>query len=152
MRVGLIACCKQKLNHAAPARDLYISPLFKKSRAWIETRVDAWAILSARHCLVLPDQVLEPYDQQLTDLSLVNRDRWGEEVQRQILDEWDEDAIFMILAGEEYKRAVKRLPYVEDVIRHWTDMRRDSGMSSRRATMSIGLILKALKEGRSYGG
>lgn len=60
--VCLVGCCKTKLRHAAPARELYCSPLFRLCRAWAERHADAWAILSARYGVVRPDNVIEPYD------------------------------------------------------------------------------------------
>ena len=58
----LVACCGPKLDHAAPARDLYTSDLFTKSRAYAERNGCGWAILSAKHGIVLPDEVIAPYD------------------------------------------------------------------------------------------
>src|SRR5262249_11202238 len=61
-RICLIGCCKQKLTRAAPGRDLYQSPLFRLCRRWAERYCEAWAIMSAHYGVVLPDQVVEPYD------------------------------------------------------------------------------------------
>lgn len=155
MRVGLIACCKKKLDHAAPARELYQSPLFQLSAQWMEKRTSQWGmlewgILSAKHGLVMPHQVLEPYDLCLADLPKLQKERWADMVHEQLVDKWSEDAIYMILMGAEYKRALSQMRRVEDVIECWTQWRIDKGMTRRRAAMSIGLILKALKEDRGY--
>lgn len=74
MKTALIACCSQKLAHAAPARELYTSDLFKKSVAWAEKHCDQWFILSAKHHLVKPDQIIKPYDLALSELRK-NRER-----------------------------------------------------------------------------
>jgi hypothetical protein len=58
----LVGCCKTKLAHAAPARELYCSPLFRLSRQWAEENADAWAILSAYYGVVRPEEVISPYD------------------------------------------------------------------------------------------
>lgn len=156
MRVGLISCCKKKLDHAAPAQDLYQSPLFKLSKQWITKRTgehgrcQEWAILSAKHGLVMPDQVLEPYDFSMNDMTRLEKGRWADAVHEQLVDRWSDQAIYMILMGGEYKRALSQMPMVEDVIECWTQWRRDAGMRGRRASMSIGLILQALKEDRGY--
>lgn len=60
--VCLVGCSKTKLPYAAPAKELYTSPLFKLGRAWAEANSDAWAILSAHHGLIEPDSIIEPYD------------------------------------------------------------------------------------------
>jgi hypothetical protein len=65
----LVGCCKRKLRHSAPARDLYGSTLFRLSRRWAELHADAWAVLSARHGVVEPDQVIEPCDTTIADRS-----------------------------------------------------------------------------------
>lgn len=152
MRVGLIACCKQKLDHAAPAQDLYTSPFFRLSKQWITYghRCEEWGILSAKHGLVLPDQVVEPYDACLSDFSKEKKDRWASMVHAQLLEQWPEQVIWLVLMGGEYKRAVSKMKYVEDVIECWTQWRRDKGMTGRRASMSIGLILKAMKENQGF--
>ena len=61
----LIGCGARKLDHAAPARDLYIGPLFRAARIYAEASGLPWAILSARYGLVMPEQVIEPYDYRL---------------------------------------------------------------------------------------
>jgi hypothetical protein len=48
-RVALVSCVKQKRDTAAPARDLYLSPLFRGFRRYAESRADSWYILSAEH-------------------------------------------------------------------------------------------------------
>lgn len=64
-RIALIGCSSTKQTTAAPARDLYISQLFRKSVAYAEATCDRWYILSAKHGLVHPDQTIEPYDMRL---------------------------------------------------------------------------------------
>jgi len=150
MRVGLIACCKQKLDHGTQAQYLYQSPLFKKSMDWIRRRHEHWGILSAAHGLVMPDQFIEPYDACLVDLPRLQRDRWADMVHEQLNEKWGEQAIYQVLAGHEYRQALNNMPYVEDVIGCWTRWRVDQGMTNSRARMSIGLILKALNEDRGY--
>jgi cytoplasmic iron level regulating protein YaaA (DUF328/UPF0246 family) len=60
--IGLVACAKTKLDRPAPARELYTSPLFRGSLAYAEQRCDRVFILSAKHGLVSPDEVIAPCD------------------------------------------------------------------------------------------
>jgi hypothetical protein len=157
MRIGLISCGKEKLDHAAPAQDLYTGSYFRLCKQWISKRTgehgrcDEWAILSAKYGLVMPDQVIEPYDLALSDLPRLKRERWEDWVLEQLMDKWGETVIYMVLMGHDYKHVVKsNMPMVEDVIECWTQWRRDRGMTNRRAAMSIGLIKQALKEDRGY--
>lgn len=66
--VGLVSCGGKKRDTASPARDLYIGDLFTKSKTWVEAFCDEWAILSAKHYLLMPDEVIEPYDLKLGDV------------------------------------------------------------------------------------
>ena len=53
----LVGCVKSKLDHPAPARDLYTSALFRKARAHAEATGGPWFVLSAEHGLHLPNIV-----------------------------------------------------------------------------------------------
>ena len=62
----LIACSATKLDHAAPARELYTGQAFRFAMA---AAADGDAlILSALHGLVHPSQVIEPYNVTLSEL------------------------------------------------------------------------------------
>jgi hypothetical protein len=76
-RIGLVGCVKTKLDHVASAKDLYVSPLFRGRRAYVESSCSRWFILSAKHGLVDPDAILEPYDQTLETASLGERREWS---------------------------------------------------------------------------
>lgn len=58
----LVGCGKAKRSRPAPARDLYIGSLFVATRRYAEARGEPWFVASGGHGLLLPDQVLEPYD------------------------------------------------------------------------------------------
>ena len=63
--VTLIQCTNSKRDEQSPARDLYDeSDYFCKMRAWAEARNVPWFILSAKHGLLHPDTVIEPYDER----------------------------------------------------------------------------------------
>lgn len=65
--VGLVACGKSKLDGAAPAKDLYTGNLYSAASTYAEAKYDAWYILSARHGLLHPNQIVEPYDERMQD-------------------------------------------------------------------------------------
>lgn len=75
--IGLVACSKLKLNHPAPARELYTSPLFRAASAYCERSYDRWLILSALYGLVRPDDVIEPYDVTLVRMTRAERTHWA---------------------------------------------------------------------------
>lgn len=73
----LVTCVKEKLPKPAAAKDLYISPLFRKERVYAETTGLPWFILSAEHGLVDPDEWLAPYERYLPDTPATYRRAWG---------------------------------------------------------------------------
>jgi hypothetical protein len=104
-RIGLVGCVKSKLARPAQARDLYTSPLFRGRRREVERSCDCWFVLSAKHGLVAPDSVLEPYDQTLKRAGRADRRRWSEEVLAALQRELGSFAglTFEIHAGTEYR-------------------------------------------------
>lgn len=107
--VILVGCVKTKLTSAAPAQDLYVSPLFRKGRGYAEAADVPWFILSAQHGLVSPDEVLEPYDLRLSKTSREYRREWGSRVVSQLLDavESIEGSTIEVHAGSAYADAIR---------------------------------------------
>lgn len=93
-----MACCGKKLPHAAPAGQLYRSGLFLKASAWARKHGDAWLILSAKHHVVGPQVVLEPYDLSLDGLTAAQRRAWDERVR----DFLNPSHTYTVLAGQKY--------------------------------------------------
>jgi uncharacterized protein DUF6884 len=85
-RVGLVGCVKSKRGFATSAADLYMSPLFRGRRHWVEVSCSSWYILSAKHGLVVPSEVLDPYDDTLTTKGSNERRAWGGRVLIQLRD------------------------------------------------------------------
>lgn len=75
--IVLITCVKTKRRKPCAAKDLYISPLFIKQRAYAEETGVPWFILSAEHGLVVPDEWLSPYERYLPDTPATFRSAWG---------------------------------------------------------------------------
>lgn len=80
----LVSCCGPKIDCIAPARELYRSTMFQKSARWAERNGDNWLVLSARHGLVRPEEMLEPYDQTLKAMTKAQRDAWASHVASQL--------------------------------------------------------------------
>ena len=107
--VILIGCVKRKLSTAAAAKDLYVSPLFRKGRAYAELAGVPWFILSAQHGLVAPDDVLEPYDLRLSATSREYRSVWGARVVGTLREALGSlDGLFVeVHAGSTYADAIR---------------------------------------------
>ena len=63
VRVCVVGCGAQKLERAAPAAELYTGSLFRLARRYAEA-LGPWLILSAKHGIIPPHRVIEPYDQR----------------------------------------------------------------------------------------
>ena len=64
-RVLIVGCGAAKLDRAAPARELYTGSLARAARRHAEASGLPWRILSSEYGLVLPDQVIGPYDRHM---------------------------------------------------------------------------------------
>jgi len=104
-RIGLVGCVKSKLDRPAQARDLYTSPLFRGRRRYVERTCDRWFVLSAKHGLVAPDTLLEPYDQTLKQVGRAERRRWSAAVLGALKHELGSfnSTVFEIHAGNDYR-------------------------------------------------
>lgn len=104
--VYLISCCKEKLNFAAKAKDLYQSDGFKErlSEA-LSHNPNEILILSAKHHLVELDQVLEPYDVCLSNQTTGEQKKWAEICLADLSSRFNlKEDRFIILANEDYYR------------------------------------------------
>lgn len=73
----LVGCVKTQLPVRAPADELFGSPLFRRRRDFAERSGLPWFVLSSRHGLVRPEQVIEPYDLCLARQPIAARREWG---------------------------------------------------------------------------
>jgi len=81
--VYLVACAARKRASELPAEDLYSSALFQKSRAYLLRRLkdrDQWFILSAKHGLLQPNTVIQPYNETLNAMKKPERQAWARKV------------------------------------------------------------------------
>lgn len=104
--IALVSCVGAKLGHAAPARELYVSPWFIKARRYVEEKRWPWFVLSARYGLVGSAATIEPYDQTLTDADTWARADWEARVRSQVGALVMQGDAVVVLAGERYRRAL----------------------------------------------
>jgi len=113
--VVLLSCTKSKTVYEAPAQELYsASPMFQKTLEYGKTlKPDKMYILSAKHHLVNLNQKLKPYDLTLKDFTREEKEKWGEEVYKEMKSRGlnlERDK-FIFLAGNEYiKPLTKYIP------------------------------------------
>jgi len=101
--IYLVACVAAKLDRAAEARDLYISPWLRKARAYVERAGSPWLILSAKHGLIAPSAIVEPYDATLKDMGASARRLWGGRVLDELARVGATSAPLIVLAGRSYR-------------------------------------------------
>lgn len=109
--VALVGCVKIKASTCCPAKDLYLSPLFRYMKRYAETRADSWYILSARYGLLHPDRQVQPYNETLSEMTASQRRVWASTVLGQLLEVLSERTEVMFLAGDLYRSSL--LPQLE---------------------------------------
>lgn len=105
--IVLVSCAAKKLESPAPAKDLYVSNLFRLARRYAEALGYPWGILSAKHGVVMPDQVIEPYDVSLNKLDPDYLYAWRNQVDTKLRRYFPGQKNAIVLAGGRY---VKWLP------------------------------------------
>lgn len=86
--IGLVSCVKTKRDEPAAPRNLYTSPYFEKMRDYAEQNHDDWWILSAKHGLLNPDaDLIEPYNETLSDARVAKKREWAQRVAEQLDEE-----------------------------------------------------------------
>jgi hypothetical protein len=73
----LVGCVKSKRAVPSGAADLYTSPLFRRRRAYADSRGLPWFVISAEHGLLHPADLVAPYDRALADQTTEYRSAWG---------------------------------------------------------------------------
>ncbi len=105
-KIVLISCVSKKRPVKSKARDLYISPLFKKNLEYaLKLKPDQIFILSAKYGLVSLDEEIEPYDLTLNTMSADEVKDWSKRVILDLTNQADlEEDLFIFLAGAKYRK------------------------------------------------
>jgi len=106
----LISCSNAKLDHAAPAAELYTGQAFKLAIQAAERAGASVVILSALHGAVSTTRQLQPYNRALTDMSTQQRRVWAAMVEQQLQQFKGRE--ITVLAGKHYAAAVEGWPNV----------------------------------------
>jgi hypothetical protein len=76
---------------------------FTKARSYVEGFGSDWFILSAKHGLVRPDDVIAPYDQTLNSMGITERRDWTRLVEWQMDEHMPDAGRIVVLAGQRYR-------------------------------------------------
>jgi hypothetical protein len=85
---------------------LYISDLFAKARDYATSRFDSWYILSAKHGLLKPKKIIDPYECTLNNMAKTARSEWSERVFTSIESNIESNSIVTFVAGERYREGL----------------------------------------------
>ena len=97
--IALVACVSKKYYSRLPARELYISPWFRKASTYGESIADEWYILSAKYGLLSPTTIIEPYDETMNNMPVNERRSWAEKVLVDLRQKGNPGDKLVILAG-----------------------------------------------------
>lgn len=106
----LIACSAAKLDHAAPAAQLYTGQAFKLAMAAAARAGADVLILSAMHGAVEPTDILAPYDRALSKMTRRERLIWEITTAAKLMQH--RDRTIVVLAGKHYAKALAGFPNV----------------------------------------
>lgn len=114
-KIVLISCASKKLKEAAPAEELYTSPLFKSSLAYARSlKPDAIYVLSAKYGLLPLSETIPPYEETLNTKTAAEVEFWAEMVREQLFRVGDfEKDTFVFLAGDAYRKYL--MPHLRHV-------------------------------------
>lgn len=106
MKIYLVSCVSKKRDGVHAAKDLYCSELFKRSRKYVEQRLengDKWFILSAKYGLLNPETQVGKYDETLNKMYKTERYIWATKaVIPELRREINSATEIVFLAGKNY--------------------------------------------------
>ena len=126
MKVAVINCGSAKQHKKCKAQDLYIGSLFLASQEFCKSKYDQYCILSAKYHVLLPDDIVEPYDMFLTKFSKKDKEEWSRITAEQLLTKFPEDTEFDFYVSQSYLTYV--LPYLDKAKRVYNTYLNDLGM------------------------
>lgn len=93
----MVSCTKRKQNYPCKASEMYLpSNLFRKAYAYCKKNYDQVAILSAKYGLLLPNDMIEPYDLTLNNMTAREVRDWSEKVFKQMQGRLELDRIGIV--------------------------------------------------------
>ncbi|MGZ3716473.1 MAG: DUF6884 domain-containing protein [Ktedonobacterales bacterium] len=110
--IALIAASRRQRGTICRAADQYdLSPVFRRARDFCERTYAEWYILSARHYVLSPLQVIGPDDTHVSILDANDRDIWAEHVARALIARQERSAErvhFALYASQRYADLLQR--------------------------------------------
>jgi hypothetical protein len=122
----VIGCGREKLSIGAPACNLYTSDRFRQSVTLATILPAPFVILSAKHGIVEPGEVLEPYDLDIDTLSDAHQRSWAKAAVDRLATHAEGRAISVLTTGA-YERlliaANGRRPQPLEIVAPWLELK-----------------------------
>lgn len=127
MEVAVINCGADKQYKKCKAKDLYTGSLFVASRKYVESVYgNNYCILSAKYHVLMPDDIIEPYDMFLGNFKKQEKEEWWKISVDQLLNKFPENTVYHFYAGQDYIKGI--LPILQDAGRKYECYLNNLGM------------------------
>lgn len=111
-RIGLVAASRWQRGTICRAAEQYDpSPVFRRARDYCARHYGEWYVVSVRHHLLLPQQVIGPGEPALAGMCAEQRNRWAERVAEDLRSRrarTAEPVTFVLYASQRYADALQR--------------------------------------------
>lgn len=111
-KIGLVAASRWQRGTICRASDQYDpSPVFRRARDYCSRLYGEWYIVSIRHHLLTPQQVIGPGEPALARMGADLRNRWAERVAADLrarCARTSEPIVFVLYASQRYAGALQR--------------------------------------------
>jgi hypothetical protein len=101
-RIFIITCSENKLDYENQAKNLYTSQRFKLAKDIAEKYGDDWFIISAKHGLLKPTDIIQPYNASILEFSLQEKQKWAKKAFLQIIELSGKNIKLICLGDPEY--------------------------------------------------
>ena len=105
--LAIIGCSKTKLNSPAEARHLYTSKRFLAAKKIVKENNLKWVVISAKHKILLPTNIIDPYDLEINSLSKYELEDWKRECLKTLLNITSEGDNIVFFGDDNYFNPLK---------------------------------------------
>ena len=157
-KLTLIPCTKNKQEGVHKAKDLYTGDNFTKHRKYAEQSGNPWAILSAKHHILDPEEMVENYDTPMSRRK-GEQDQWGSQLKPKLLAHMKKLGIDPVhgveietLAGGAYNQPMRQALQGHEQIKHINEPMRGLGQGQKKTWMVNEQLLKKLESNLNEDG
>lgn len=110
MKTFVIICCGEHKNgKKTSASEMYISDRFLLSKQYASAVTNDWFVISGKHGILHPENVIDPYDFPLSELSPIEKIEWENRVATKILTKSTRKTRIIYLGTPEYFSGISKI-------------------------------------------